>query len=235
MADPVMTTAVFWDLKASDLLKFSAELVSAIAWPVAAAFIVGFFKKEIIERIPKLAELTLPGGFAAKFNDVLTKAEASVPEKLQPAANSDTEVLQVQDESPRYSIASGDAVPAADQLALRANPTGVVMEAWKILESTLRIAATAMIGEGVAQRPAPNVVASLRNANLLSREEEDSLLELIELRNVVAHTPNKTVSQLEAKRFADIAARFNQKFTSTLMNKAWADARHTSKYSNRMG
>lgn len=229
MTDPIVATA-FFDLKATDLLKFLSELAAALAWPVAAVLIVNLFRKEIIERIPRLAELTLPGGLSAKFNEGMDKVEA----ELQVIAPAETEKAVISDEQPpsahSRTLAEHDlsASPSAqsntaatvappDKAALNANPAGVVMEAWQRLDQILRLLASHALDLPEKHLPTSYVVANLRNNGYMSHEEELLLLELIDLRDLAAHSSSQSINAKEAKRFVSVAESLRKKFTGKMM------------------
>lgn len=232
MIEPVTTTkaatvavsaaVTFWDIKASELLKFTSEVLSAIAWPIAAMFIVNLFKKEIIERIPRLSELSLPGGISAKFKEGLAKVEAEVS-AIPPAPTIEGHVTYTEPEEV-MTTTGHVAEPAAtygseevkDNAALRANPTGVVMESWKGLEELIRQCTMRIVSPSASQLPSSIMVKALSRQGFLSDEDEKSLLELVKLRNLVAHVPEKTVSEIEAQRFNEIAEKFKGRLAAKL-------------------
>lgn len=233
MADPVTAVTVFWDLKASDVLKFASEFISAVAWPLAIAFIVRLFKHEIVERIPLLSELTLPGGISAKFNETLSRVEADVASTDAAAAQvNDGEVgeeRQTPEPGVRFSVAPDRVEIESDKAVLRANPTGAVMESWKSLEQLLRHAAVQLISLPAGSRGPKNLIKSLSNASVIDTEETQAILELFELRNLVAHSPNRAISENEAKRFVNLAQQLQGKLLArilrhTLRNKKPPDA-----------
>jgi uncharacterized protein YutE (UPF0331/DUF86 family) len=216
MADPVAVTTAFWDLKASEVLKFVSELISALAWPLSAFLIVNLFKKEIVERIPRMSELTLPGGISAKFNEVLNKVEAEVTvteASEQQAASADANSPptapagqhDLRASIPDIQLNQTDVVD--DRAALRANPTGVVMEAWQEFEDWLsRFAERA--GVQNARSLSPSQIAwKLRESGLINTQLMDALIELQSLRNLVAHTANRTVSEDEVTNFVTTIRR----------------------------
>jgi hypothetical protein len=222
MVDPVTASTVFWDLKASEVMKFVSTLVTALAWPLSAFFIVNLFKSEIIERIPRLSELTLPGGISAKFNEGLAKVEAATeaapvePIEARVGHVEDNDLMRATGVVSEAVTASVDSAPN-DEVALRANPTGVVMEAWKSLEQVLRQAAVAIGQPANLKFPASVLVKGLRNARFISHEEEGSLLEMVELRNLVAHVADKTVTEVEAQRFMNLARIFTGKLVARIV------------------
>jgi len=216
MADPVTVTAAFWDLKASELLKFLSEFISALAWPVSTFFIVNLFKKEIIERIPCMSELTLPGGISAKFNEGLNKVEAQVTV----TEASEQHAAAVNATSPLTTSAGQHDLRASipdtqlnetgvvdDRAALRANPTGVVMEAWQSFEDWLRKFAEKADVQNVGSLSPAQIAWKLRASGLINTHLMEALIELQSLRNLVAHTPSRTVTEDEVKNFVATTSR----------------------------
>jgi hypothetical protein len=227
VVDPVTATKVatvavanantFWDVKASEVLKFVSSVLSAVAWPFAAVFIIRLFKKEIIERIPKLSELSLPGGISAKFREGLAKVEAEVSAVPPPGIEGHVDVSEAPDTVSASATISGTATITADptvrdDMALRANPTGVVMESWKELEEKLRAFAILKIGPRMEKAPPSKIALNLRNAGLIDMREYTSLHQLIELRNLAAHSMDP-IEETVAERFAILAERLAQEYS----------------------
>lgn len=212
MVDPVVTITASSGLKVSEVLTFISSLVTALAWPISAFLIVNLFKNEIIERIPRLSELTLPGGISAKFNKDLEKVEA-VPTDRFPVPAVEAQIGHVEgDDVMSVSAEASPPVPKTiqpagpDQAALRANPNGTVMEAWVNLELALR-----EMGQSAPQPVvigtkygAAALVGRLRTAGIISSDEELKLHTLLELRNLAAHAQEK-ISEDGALRFKEIA------------------------------
>jgi hypothetical protein len=244
MVDPATTNAVFWDVKASGLVKPFTDLISAIAWPIATVLILRTFKDEILKLIPSLSELEALG-IKAKFDRVLNKAEQAAekisaaseagapPEAPAPLPQVATPVVDAQptpapttpptttvntDFVGAYSIESPSA---PDPIALRANPTGIVMASWQALEDALLSylgGAAAFRGSGRRVGPA-QIVASLANDGLLSSAEVETLVGLIELHNLAAHSSGHTISKTEAKRFNEVAAKLTRKYRAKAMQR----------------
>jgi hypothetical protein len=107
----------------------------------------------------------------------------------------------------------------SDPIALRANPTGVVMESWKSIESAVQELAKASLPT--------NVRLNLRNSyrdffkfllkkQVITDVENETLLRMYELRNMAAHTDQR-ISAGDAERFQEAA----ETLVRTLRKKAW--------------
>jgi hypothetical protein len=252
MADPVTTSTAFWDLKATEVMKFISTLISSLAWPLATFFILRLFKAEILKLIPLLSKLKALG-IEAEFNRGLAKAE----EEVAKIANSPNSVVQNVSPLPPYSdlppppsdpaplppgpmpspessgVTSQDA-PAPilvsadlegtysiggpsepDPVALQANPTGSVMVSWNMLEQALHLLAQSLNGSlgPIATFRPKQLVVFLRDAGLLKEEEVQTLMGLIELRNLAAHSSGKAISEAEADRFHKVARKLTGLYT----------------------
>jgi hypothetical protein len=194
-------------------LQASTTLISSLAWPVTVLLIAFGFKHELIKLLARVSEAS-GAGFNFKFRDLLDHAEeaaakfASAPPDFPPAppmmAGAPVPLPQAGPHAAEpiipYSVAP---VVESDPIALRANPTGVVMESWKTLEQTLRA-----FGEAnhvsVGPKYASGVLVSRLSAEgLISPAERETLTQLMELRNLAAHSSRK-ISETEAMRFREL-------------------------------
>jgi hypothetical protein len=106
------------------LLKFffiqqrPSKVFDAAAWPITVLVLVFKFSDRVRDLLDKLTEVSLPGGISGKFEQPLKSAE-KLAERLD-----QTEAVEV-----------GVKAAEDDPVALNANPTGVIMEAWKGLEA----------------------------------------------------------------------------------------------------
>ncbi len=183
-----------------DWLTFITKMAEALAWPTTALILAVSFRKRLGEKLHQLLELNLPGGTKAVFERKLEKAESEVvrPEPAAPNAQDDV----------RYSIhMAPPAADAADALALKANPTGVVMEKWKEWETAARAAYFRIYPERASSGKyftRARLFAELGKAGLMTDEERKVAAGLAELRNLVAHTPGTTLSQEQVNRYANL-------------------------------
>jgi hypothetical protein len=94
-----------------------------------------------------------------------------------------------------------------DNVALRANPTGVVMESWKVLETALRALAKHVATETPGSTPQIGILQTLemlKKQAALSLPEIAILRKMLEMRNMAAHS-NEPIGEENAKRFQEIA------------------------------
>ncbi|MDN2676760.1 hypothetical protein [Janthinobacterium sp. SUN033] len=206
-----------------DWMQFVSSVIAALAWPIAVVVIVFVFKEALLARLPNLLKVTLPGGIEAEFSKDLAEVEAVSQAALQgPAAA--RPVLPTVEELPLSTI----DVPintiefigeSNDNLALRANPTGVVMESWKALESKLRF---------ICKKLAPDVtfagstsgmqfIKLLKSKNFLDSRQSSTLDNLMKLRNMAAHSDDP-ISEESAAKFREFAEDISIELVAKLNN-----------------
>lgn len=142
-----------------------------------------------------------PEPLVTERNDSAGRSVPSDP----PTQESDT--TEIPDVRPPSSTISrfGRRDTIAEEIV---HPTGVVMEAWKELES--QIARLAVIGlqQGKVKdfdlRNIPGGINRLKYAGIITADEADILHELRRLRNLAAHS-HSDLSSVEAKRFVRLA------------------------------
>ncbi|AGZ30754.1 hypothetical protein NCM_02314 [Burkholderia pseudomallei] len=100
-----------------DWLTFVSKVIEATAWPLAVLILVFKFSDRFRELLGNLTEFNLPGGISGKFEAPLQNAE-HLARQLE-----------------LTFIGEGGVEFTPDPIALNANPTGVIMEAWKELTS----------------------------------------------------------------------------------------------------
>ncbi|WP_230942158.1 hypothetical protein [Burkholderia cepacia] len=179
---------------AVDWLTFFSKVIDALAWPVAVGFFVLKFRDRFDDILGRLREFSLPG-VTGKLDAGLKEAEAIAAETLPP-------------EVPNRPQDKSDSERASDLLALYANPTGTIMEAWKDLEATAR----ALLD---LNRNFDNLNAHLRYSindtfktltsnGLIPDAEEKLVRELREIRNRAAHSTEQRPTPQEAQRFLSL-------------------------------
>lgn len=178
-----------------DWLTFVSKVVEALAWPVTIGFLVLKFRDRFQELLGKLTEVSLPGGITGKFEVPLRKAELL---REQLSLDFDNAVPSVE-----------ESVPEADHVALSANPTGVIMEAWKelnhlgydlIQSSDLPSRSKLMY----ATKRNKEVVSALAAEKLVPNEEIELLRELQQIRNRAAHSVSDRPTPDDAERFLSL-------------------------------
>ncbi|MDN7413042.1 hypothetical protein QZM42_31425 [Burkholderia vietnamiensis] len=172
-----------------DGLEFTSKIVEAAVWPTTVLVLAFKFKNRFDDLLDKLTEFTLPGGFSGKFRVPLDNAEHLARELN----------LEVPDD--------GQIEVHQDPVALNANPTGVIMESWKELESMgaeLLVATSfpgrdSEISRGTLGK---DILKDLVSRGLVPNKEIALLRELREIRNRAAHSTKQRPTPEEAERFA---------------------------------
>ncbi|NIF55574.1 hypothetical protein F3J19_26380 [Burkholderia sp. Ax-1724] len=171
-----------------DWLTFTSKVIEAAAWPITVIVLVFRFSERFGELLGKLTEISLPGGISGKFEKSLDTAE-QVAKTIETPAE-----LQV------LSAAAND-----DVLALNANPTGVIMEAWKGLEAVggdLYQASDATNSDRMLMYVSKHqgVLDVLEQERRIPENEVELLRELRSIRNRAAHSKERPTPE-EAERF----------------------------------
>ncbi|KWF68378.1 hypothetical protein WL92_25810 [Burkholderia multivorans] len=174
-----------------DGLEFTSKVIEAVAWPATIVVLVFKFSDRFRDLLGTLTEVTLPGGISGKFRIPLDNAEEIARDLDLPAPGD----------------AQADAPP--DPIALRANPTGVIMEAWKDLEAMGAELITAIPRAGrdteIARgKLGKNVLNDLQSLELIPDREIALLQELRAIRNRAAHSTKQRPTPEEAERFAEL-------------------------------
>lgn len=173
-----------------DWLTFFSKLVEALAWPVAVLLVVRMFKGQVLDRIPALKKLSAYG-VEAEFEARLAKLE------------SDPEQSDVSPPAPK-------PVPPIDTVAVRENPTGVIMEKWKEVEAAARAILAMNTGANrllVLTMNSWQLRAELEKRGLLTNDEKAWFNELRVLRNIAAHE-KLPIGEGAVNRYVDVADRF---------------------------
>ncbi|MDN7911918.1 DUF4145 domain-containing protein [Burkholderia cepacia] len=173
--------------------EFTSKIVEAAAWPTTVLVLAFKFKSRFDGLLDKLTEFTLPGGFSGKFRTPLDNAEHLARELNLPVP--DVDQMEVRQ----------------DPVALSANPTGVIMESWKELESmgAELLVATSFpgrdndISRGVVGK---DILKDLVSRGLVPDKEIELLRELRQIRNRAAHSTTQRPTPEEAERFTTLVA-----------------------------
>lgn len=206
--EPDMTGLEF----VSALIRSWVDLLSALAWPLAGVAIAFIFRRGIHGLLQGLTSLKM-GPFDANFRQELDEAQAIATEISIEAKQGQ------QGEGPRT-----ESFITLDELAVSAHPTGVIMEAWKVVESMLdaiaerhQLAATVhsrpvigITGKS-SSRPLPMPERALLRRELINSEEADLIRKMRTLRNHVAHSRRVSLTSdavLEYVSLAQTAERF---------------------------
>ncbi|WGS47139.1 hypothetical protein LFL97_33990 [Burkholderia sp. JSH-S8] len=172
-----------------DWLAFVSKVIEVLAWPITVLVLVFKFSDRFRELLGKLTELNLPGGISGKFEAPLKNAE-QLAEKLE------------------LNFSGEDGIEfTPDPIALNANPTGVIMEAWKELNvagSDLAMMSNTSCSDRTLAANSKEVVAFLESEGLVPAEEIKLLRELRRIRNRAAHSTSDRPTPDEAERFVTI-------------------------------
>ncbi|KAB1593828.1 hypothetical protein C5O75_007805 [Burkholderia cepacia] len=172
-----------------DGLEFTSKIVEAVAWPGTVLVLAYKFSDRFRDLLGKLTEVTLPGGISGKFETPLKNAE-HLAEQLQ------------------LDFSGDDGIEfTPDPIALDANPTGVVMEAWKELNSVAGdylAMADVSRGDRVTAAAERDFIRLIEREKLIPPDEITLLRELREIRNRAAHSTTDRPTRDEAERFVTL-------------------------------
>ncbi|WP_167051717.1 hypothetical protein [Salinibacterium sp. ZJ77] len=179
-----------------DALGLIASIVSSLAWPLVAISIAFMFRAELTGLLARLSHFKVAGS-EANFGEGLARAEDSV---------------QAFKESSPDAVESGIAFPPPDAAEEAiADPSGMVLRAWEGLAESVFALRRATAGRG---RPSTNLSIVLRqlvDEGVVNSFFLDSVEELRQLRNHVAHarevpTKGSAIAYVEQARELQAAA-----------------------------
>ena len=149
-----------------DRLTFTAEVIKAVAWPVAVFAIALVFRKQLNFLLQAMKKGKF-GPAEFEFERGVQAIEASVSDL--PSAPPSQAVIK-------------DAA---------AHPRAAVLEAWLRLEDqVIDLAMTRGLTNATARRYAPASIRSVKESGLLKNSHLRALDDLQELRNRAAHDPD---------------------------------------------
>lgn len=173
-------------------MTFTVEMTKALAWPVAVALGIFYFKGEVAKLLPRLKKLKHKDTeleFAERIEE-LAKDVAASGEKLQPPApgerlSNDYEVLmRLSDISPRSAVT----------------------EAFRTVEAAAARALTKAYPELREQRAMPPIqLLKLLRGKVLDEQSYRQLNELRMLRNNAAHNEDFSLHGMPIEAYVDIA------------------------------
>lgn len=175
-----------------DTLQFIAEIVRALAWPVAVVVLVLLLRESLTKVLsrPGLRQLKAgPSGVEAVWEETLTEAKV----ELQSLTAGGIET-QLQEPARDARLADLEAI-VEDQ------PRAAIMEAFTRVEVALRERLHGVAGETPSREGARGLVRRVAEADAISEETVRALDGLIVLRNLAAHgggevTPERAVQYL---------------------------------------
>ena len=173
-------------------MEHIADLIDALAWPVAAIWLGYLFRAEVRQLLSRVSQVKYKE-LEAKFDEGLAAAEAHVQEvpKAHAQMAPPDETLSQLDQLRRIADVS---------------PRAAILEAWMLIESAAMDVglATGVVTQRVTPRSIIDVLARSEhipesNLALISR--------LRQLRNQAAHLPDFALTGEEAERYLELAVR----------------------------
>ncbi len=173
-------------------MELLVELLIGIAWPAATIWIAYLFSGEVRGLLTRLSHLKCKE-LKAKFEKELAEAEA--------------EAKKVEQQR-KIALPSPEHLSQLDQLRRIADvsPRAAIMEAWVLIETS---AFSAGFASGTT-RPIVNpysVVKHLAESGKISEESINLMHKLRKLRNQAAQLPDFALTQEEAERYLELAAK----------------------------
>jgi len=169
-------------------MEHFVEIIKAIAWPIAIVWLGYVFRSEVRQLLGRMSSLKYKD-MEANFDKQLAKAESeakSITVNKKPNENlSQTEqLLRIADVSPRAAI----------------------VEAWTLIEMA---ASKKGLKAGVAlPRTSPKMIVDyLQMSGELPQNSIKLIEQLRKLRNQAVHMPDFAISQSEAERYLELAAK----------------------------
>ena len=195
-----------WRTFISELVKawFTgvAEVVKAIAWPLAVVVIILLLRRRLDRLIPLLKRLKY-GDFEAEFSKELEVAQ-------QEAAKLPAPLVRAVEESESARETIERLMSLAEAL-----PDVAILEAWSALEAAIRRAAQRLQLSIPLNARIRTIISKLRDERLLRPEMARLFTALFNIRNLLVHSPSdRSVSPNEAKEFISMVATLLNYFES---------------------
>lgn len=198
----------------SVLLRAWVDLLSALAWPLAAVLIALIYKREIHRLLRGLRSLKL-GPLDAQFQEQLEQAQ-SVAQEIPIA---DEPHRQAGEGSPEGSI----FIP--DDIAVNAHPTGTIMETWKALELLMVRAVEKhelLSDQWTSNKYSPRATRPERlllTRGLITKSAADLIGHLRRLRNQVAHSTEIALTRDQVNEYVELAEVAKQILSGLLLDR----------------
>jgi hypothetical protein len=176
-------------------MELLVNLLVGIAWPAALIWIAHMFKAELRSLIPRMSQLKYKD-VEAKFEIGLVEAEAKVTVIEQSSRSS----------GPRPEITS--KLELLRRIAA-VSPRASIMEAWVLVEDAAGKAGFVQ-GTAIPRVNSYLFVEELVRAEKLPKGSINLIDQMRTLRNHAAHLPDFSLSQDEADRYLQLAARISE-------------------------
>ena len=168
-----------------DTLALIAEIVKAVAWPLAAVVLALLFRKPVINLISGLKLRAIKSkGVEVEFSEGIDELKKNVP-AVPPTATATHEVTAKLD------------------VSVAASPIEAILRAWNDVEGLL----VASVAQGLVPSGfvMPDVLQSLVEKGIIRQSTCDSVIGLYHLRNLAAHAPDERIPPLKAREFVTMA------------------------------
>jgi hypothetical protein len=181
-----------------DALTFSAEILKAIAWPVAVVALALLFRAELrhlLSRVTKLRHNETEVEFSELLGEVIRKKQEVLPTERQ-------ESLSL--EEPRVSFARRAPESPYRDLIL-ASPRDAILAAWRDLEFAALEALSGRIPKGSETKPlTPRLIGQLLfKEKILNEGQLELFNDLRSLRNQATHNVDFLVRAPAAESYCN--------------------------------
>jgi hypothetical protein len=168
-----------------DALTLVAEIIKAVAWPLAALGLALLFRKPAIGLVSGL-----------KLRGIKSKAvELEFSQGIE-------ELKMNLPAAPPAATATQDAAAKLD-VSVAASPVEAILRAWNDVEGLL----VASVAQGLVPSGfvMPDVLQNLVEKGIIRQSTCDSVVGLYHLRNLAAHAPDERIPPLKAREFVTMA------------------------------
>jgi hypothetical protein len=166
-------------------LGFIDNVIKTLAWPIVAGLAIILFRKQIVDKVPHLSELTLPGGFAVKFGDELAETKQIGNKALKEQNNKPMTLHTFLPDDPIHISAEID-------------PQELIVSAFYLVDKELVLLFSTIHGEGGSLQSGALFMYELRKNGKISEATYLWFLQLRHLRNLAEHSPPGTLSSQDA-------------------------------------
>ncbi|MCX7285452.1 MAG: hypothetical protein NTX28_15660 [Novosphingobium sp.] len=173
---------------AADWLSWSASLIGALAWPLAALVIALVFRRPLLTLLARLDELSW-GDKAARFAQKLDRLESEAPP------------VPAEPDGPDLALTGNHG---RFLKLLNLSPNAAVLDAWSRVEEALQaLALNHGVCHALASTDAAEASHALQQRGILPARTVGMIGEMRALRHAAAH--NQDISVSDALRFRNLA------------------------------
>jgi uncharacterized protein YutE (UPF0331/DUF86 family) len=169
-------------------MEHFVEIIKAIAWPIAIVWVGYIFRSEVRQLLGRISSLKYKD-MEANFDKQLAKAESEA--KSITVSNKTTEDLSQTEQLLRIAEVS---------------PRAAIVEAWTLIE--MAASKKALKAGATLSRTSPKMIVDyLQRSGELPPNSLEIIEQLRKLRNQAVHMPDFAISQSEAERYLELAAK----------------------------